>query len=105
MDKKRKYNVVSKCVHMSISVDGVLNNYKKSKKVNFCEEDNGMPMNPKKAYQLFELARYEGKKVLPMSKECYRFDYQKGCKGHIKSIMPNEEKMNEIKNEILKIKN
>ena len=84
---------------MSISVDGVLNKYKK-KPITFCNEDNGSPMSPIKARQVFMVARYEGKRVLPMG-DCYRFCYQKGCKGHITSLMPNEENMILINKEML----
>lgn len=83
--------------HMSISVEGVLNQFKR-KAITFCSEDDGSDMAPAKAKQIFMLARYEGKKVLPMGNECYRFDYQKGCKGHITSLMPTKEKMEEINN-------
>lgn len=85
---------------MSISVDGVLNQYK-TRKITFCNEDDGTPMNPEKAKQIFIMARYEGKKYLPMG-ECYRFCDQTGCKGHIISLNPNAEKMIEIENEYKK---
>jgi hypothetical protein len=88
MKKPRK---ISSTKHMCISVEGVLNQYKK-KKITFCSNDDGSPMSPIKARNIFEVARYEGKRVLPMG-ECYRFDYQTGCKGHIKSLMPTDEVM------------
>lgn len=84
MSKKYKVNRLH---HMCISVDGVLAQYKK-KKITFCSHDDGRPMTDAEARQTFMLARYEGKKVLPMSEECARFDYQTGCKGHILSLMP-----------------
>lgn len=91
--------IVSKITHMSISVDGVLNQYKR-RPIKFCSNDDGTQMNPQKARQIFEMARYEGKKVLPMSDKCYRFCFQKGCKGHIKSIKPTEDKLKEIESKI-----
>lgn len=97
----KKQRVISRKVHMCISVDGVLNKYKR-KQINFCIEDDGTPMHPKKARQIFEVARYEGKKVLPMGDDCYRFDYEKGCKGHIKSLMPIDEEMEKIEAEYKK---
>jgi len=84
----RKYKV-HKITHMCISVDGVLSQFKR-KKITFCEHDDGRPMTDAEARQTFMVARYEGKKVLPMSKECSRFDFQTGCKGHILSLMPVE---------------
>lgn len=53
--------IVSRITHMSISVDGVLNQYKR-RPIKFCSNNDGTPMDPKKAKQIFEIARYEGKK-------------------------------------------
>ena len=97
------YRKVSSIKHMCISVDGVLSQYKR-KKITFCNNDDGTPMNPTDALNVFKVAKYEGKRVLPMG-DCYRFCYQNGCKGHIKSLMPTDEKMEEINkeyNQILK---
>jgi len=102
--KKRYYRNVKKITHMSINVDGILRQHARTKKINFCDEDDGSPMNPAKAYQLFQKYQYEGKRVVSMSDECYRFDYQKGCKGHIVSLNPSNEKLQEIEMEYQKTK-
>ncbi len=95
----RKLASVHKITHMGISVQGVLKNFKR-KKITFCSHDDGREMTDAEARAVFLKADYEGKKLLPMSGECYRFDDQKGCLGHILSIMPNEEGMLIIENEM-----
>lgn len=83
--------------HMSISVEGVLTQYKR-RKINFCNHDDGRPMRDAEARAVFMQAKAEGKRVLPMG-DCPRFDFQTGCKGHIISLMPGEGKMKEIEQE------
>lgn len=95
---KKEYKKHDELHHTSISVEGVLNQFKR-KAITFWAEDDGSDMAPAKAKQVFMQARYEGKKVLPMSNECYRFDHQKGCKGHILSLMPTSKRLKEINNE------
>lgn len=98
--KKSYYRLKSKTIHMCINVKGILRNHAKTKKITYFDEDDGQPMEPKKAYQLMQLADYEGKRVIPMNDECYRFSYETGCPGHITSLKPNEEKLAEIELEM-----
>lgn len=94
--KKIFYRCVCKQTHMCIDVKGIIRAHAKTKKITYFDEDDGRPMEPKKAYQLMILANYEGKRVIPMSDKCYRFDYQTGCPGHITALKPNYEKLAEI---------
>jgi hypothetical protein len=88
---------------MSINVEGVLNQYKR-KKINFCSHEDGTEMSDAEARFIFLKARNEGKRVLPMSEDCYRFCFEKGCKGHIKALMPSEEVMDKIELDYLLFK-
>lgn len=98
---KRNY-IVSSQKHMSINIEGVLTQYKK-KKINFCSNDDGTPMSDAEARFEFLKARNEGKRVLPMG-DCYRFCFEKGCKGHIKALMPSQDLMDEIELDYLLFK-
>lgn len=100
---KRRYNKRS-LNHMSISVQGVLTQYKK-KKITFCDHDDGTRMSDAEARQIFMQAQFEGKRVLPMSNECYRFDHQTGCKGHILALLPTDEDAAKIEIEWTEWKN
>ncbi len=99
---KKHYNK-SVTHHMSISVGGVLDQYKR-KKIRFCSEEDGTPMAPEKAKQIFLMAQYEGKKVLPMNADCTRFCYQKGCPGHAKSLKPTDLVLEAINKQLSKLK-
>jgi hypothetical protein len=91
---KKHYNKSVKH-HMSISVGGVLAQFTR-KKIRFCSESDGTPMAPEKAKQIFLMAQYEGKRVLPMNADCTRFCYQKGCPGHALSLKPTDEVLEKI---------
>ena len=88
---------------MSISVGGVLAQFTR-KKIRFCSEDDGTPMAPEKAKQIFLMAQYEGKRVLPMNADCTRFCYQKGCPGHSLSLKPTDEVLEEIEKSFNELK-
>lgn len=79
---------------MSLNIQGVLNNYKR-KKILFFSDDDGNELTDAQARFELNKALNEGKKVLPCG-DCYRFDDQNGCPGHIISLKPNEEKLEEI---------
>lgn len=99
---KKHYNK-SSIHHMSINVEGVLTQFKR-KKIRFCSENDGTPMAPEKAKQIFLMAQYEGKRVLPMNADCTRFCYQKGCPGHSKSLKPTDEVLEEIEKSFNELK-
>lgn len=67
-------------IHLSLSVEGALRAPAKFLK---CFTDNqGREMTAKQVRAQLNLARFEGKKVIPMT-PCDNFDYQTGCKGHV----------------------
>jgi hypothetical protein len=72
---------MSKRVHMSCNIEGLLRNYKR-KKINILE-DKGRTLTDKEAR--IELARLQslGHKLIPCSDECEGFDpFGGGCPGH-----------------------
>ena len=88
---------VRKQVHFCASVEGML---RSKEKITYMTH-KGIRQTDAQARQRLMMARYEGKEVIPCSDDCYRFDYKKGCPGHIKSIKPNEELMKEIEKEYM----
>jgi hypothetical protein len=68
--------------HMSISVEGALRNAKPAKMKGWMTDDNGRDLSGKEVHAHFLKARFEGKRVLPMSDECENFNYETGCPGH-----------------------
>lgn len=83
---------------MCLNVQGALNHYRR-KKIRFFSDENGRQIGDSEARAYLKTCLLEGKNVIPMG-DCYRFDYAgKGCRGHIKSLMPTDEKMQEIENE------
>ena len=88
--------------HMCVSVDGTLHHYKNTrKKATPFEDENGKRLTAKQVVAEMLLYKSQGKRVIPMSDECYRFDFQSGCKGHIISLNPSESKQQEIEREFL----
>jgi hypothetical protein len=72
---------MSKRIHMSCNIEGLLRNYKR-KKINFIE-DNGRVISDSEARK--ELARLQslGHKLISCSDECEGFDpFGGGCPGH-----------------------
>lgn len=92
--KRKKYNKVQTQHHMSICIKGLLN---RRKKITFFDDsDTGLPISDKEARATLKLELAKGHTVYPVG-NCYRFDpIKKGCLGHIKAILPNEDKMDEI---------
>lgn len=86
MKKQRKKSMLH---HVCVDVEGYLRSFvtKKQQNANL------------HVYQTLLLARYQNKSVIPIGDECYRFSYDKGCLGHITSLKPTDEKMQEINNE------
>lgn len=73
---------MTKKVHMSVNIEGLLRNYKR-KKINFIEDDNGNRITDLEARA--ELARLQslGHKLFSTSSNCEGFDpFGGGCPGH-----------------------
>ncbi len=69
-------------VHMSVSIEGLLRNYKR-KKITFFEDEDGRQMSDREARN--EIARLQalGHKLIPITNKCDGFDpFGKGCPGH-----------------------
>lgn len=75
------YYKTIRTTHMSISVEGALK--LKDSQLHKWEatDNNGNRMTGKEVRAYLEKARFEGKRVIPMS-ECNNFSYQNGCAGH-----------------------
>lgn len=67
-------------LHISTSIQGLLNNYKNRNLGNIIIKD-GAYLNGKDARKYLNQALKDGWKLLP-SDECNNFDPQKGCLGH-----------------------
>lgn len=67
--------------HMSLSIEGALRQVPNNNKLSFADNDDGSPMTNRQLRAFLEVARYEGKKLLPMG-DCDNFDDQTGCRGH-----------------------
>jgi hypothetical protein len=85
---------------MCLCIDGALSS---RRKIKYMSDDNGNPQTDKQARDYLKMLRVKGHKVMPIG-NCYRFDTQKGCKGHIKSLMPTEEIMDKIELDYLLFK-
>lgn len=85
---------------MCINVDGAIAHYRampKTRKTGFLR--NGVPMDARHAIDYLRLCQYEGKRVIPMGDGCYRFSFQNGCPGHIKSLTPTDSDEQKIQRE------
>lgn len=97
MEKKKYYRKKHSLQHMCICIEGILKRRNKIKF--FSDAETGRPLSDAEARAHLKIARNEGKRVIPIG-DCYRFDYKdKGCLGHIISLMPSDEKMAEIEAE------
>ena len=68
--------------HMSASIDGLLNLYKK-KRINFLIDDDGKTLSDKEARAKLARLKNMGHTLLPTSDECIGFDpFGGGCPGH-----------------------
>jgi hypothetical protein len=70
---------------MCLDVMGILKNWPKSKlKRLFTDTETGKLLTADEAKQYLLECLSEGKKVIPLSKECEGFSYETGCPGHRK---------------------
>lgn len=78
---------------MAICIEPLL---KTRRKIKFFDDENGKPISDKEARENLRLELSKGHKLFPVG-DCYRFDpIEKGCLGHIKSLLPIEDKMDNI---------
>lgn len=69
-----------------MSVDGPLANWSNKMFKNILRDsETGEYISPEMARKQFELWRFEGKRVVPMSDECEGFSFETGCPGHEKT--------------------
>lgn len=67
--------------HTCLSIEGAIRN---AKDLKGCIEVNGRTLNTVAEIRAYlKIQQSKGYRVLPMC-ECSNFDFQKGCKGHIK---------------------
>jgi hypothetical protein len=74
---------MSRIIHMCLDVQGCLNNWslRELGRLGFVNDDGSKATGREvKAYLLEQLS--QGKKLLPMCKDCVGFDYTTGCPGH-----------------------
>lgn len=67
--------------HLSVNIEGLLNQYKRKKMNRVLVDDNGKSLNDSEARAYLIQAIQEGKRVLPTA-DCEGFDFVKGCPGH-----------------------
>lgn len=80
---------------MSLNIEGCLRNHQYNKRLTYIVE-NGKTLTDRKAKIRLTSLLAQGIRVIDCSGECYRFDYQKGCPGHINSLKPNDEALVKI---------
>lgn len=69
-------------VHLSIDIQGILNNYR-NKKINFIQDDNGKMLGDKAARVELTFLLSKGHKLISCSNDCIGFDpFGGGCPGH-----------------------
>jgi len=69
--------------HMSMNIQGLLNNYKR-KKINFFSDDDGNEISDKEARAYLKECQDKGWKLIPCSSDCEGFDhFGGGCPGHL----------------------
>lgn len=67
--------------HMSVNIQGILNNYK-IKKINFLEDGNGKVLSDTEARKELAELQDKGYKLIPRD-DCEGFDpFGGGCPGH-----------------------
>lgn len=69
-------------IHMCIDIAGVLRWPDKDLGKLFTDDD-GSHKPGRYVRDWLKLQLAQGKRVLPMSKDCVGFDYQKGCPSHV----------------------
>lgn len=69
-------------IHMCLSLEGALMNFKAKHWKNCVTDDDGRTMTPEQVKREFIKLLGEGKRVIPYGKPCEGFSYQTGCPGH-----------------------
>jgi hypothetical protein len=73
--------MTTKIFHMCVDIEGVLR-WPDRKLAALFSDDDGTKRSGKYVRDWLKLQLAQGKKVLPMCKECKGFDYINGCPGH-----------------------
>lgn len=97
--KKSYYRSISAYHHMSLNIEGCLRNHQYNRRLTYIVDDDGKNLTDRQAKIKLTSLLAKGIKLIDCSGECYRFDDQKGCPGHIKSMKPNEEMAAKIEKE------
>lgn len=72
-----------KKMHLGISVDGYLNQYKKRPMPRILVDEDGKKLSSTEVREYFKECQAKGWKLLPSTDECKEFDhFGKGCPGH-----------------------
>lgn len=71
-------------VHIMIDVNDMLKRSIYDSMSGFFTKEDGSNCTHNEAIEYLEQCRDEGKRVIPLG-ECDNFDYQTGCRGHVKS--------------------
>ena len=69
--------------HMCLDIEGALRYHGKRSMRGLIKEDNGAEWTDKMVRDYLKECLAKGWKVLPFSKDCEGFDYQRGCPGHL----------------------
>jgi hypothetical protein len=77
--------------HMCVDIEGVMR-WPDGHLRRLFSEDDGSKKSGKFVRDWLKLQLHQGKRVLPMGKECEGFSYQTGCPGHpVDETKPTEK--------------
>lgn len=68
--------------HMSMSIQGFLNNYKYRNCDGIATDDDGNPISGREFKAYLRKCLKKGWRLIPMGNDCEGFDHQNGCPGH-----------------------
>lgn len=74
--------------HFCQSVSGAIRNWDKKTWEEVGRDNN---MTGPQMKERFRIMEFEGKKVIPINKECEGFSYETGCPGHPITPAPTKE--------------
>ena len=66
-------------IHLCQSIRGALKHWDKKTWAMIAKDNN---MTPERLKEKFRIMEFEGKKVIPIHKECEGFSYETGCPRH-----------------------
>ena len=80
-----------KITHMCVDIAGLLKHSTDNQLGRLFHEVDGSQRSGKYVRDWLRLQLAQGKKVLPMSKDCVGFSYETGCPGHTREPSPQEQ--------------